>query len=130
MARGHGIDFEAVGLLEGVEGEAREARRELLEHLHRAGVPLEELERAVAEERLTLLPAQLVLAQDAKYTVHEVAERAGIPVEFLLEQRRAAGLPVADLEERAYSDDDVEAGRRLAAAVSYKNLTLPTTSRV
>jgi adenylate cyclase len=112
------IDFEAEGLLDGLEGEAREARRELLEYLHRAGVPLEELKRAVAENRLALVPAELVVAQDAKYTIEEAAEQAGVPAEFLLEQRRAAGLPVADPGERAYSDEDVAAGRRLAAALA------------
>jgi len=47
------IDWEAEGLLEGVEGEALEARRELLERLAAEGVPLEELREAVesASER-------------------------------------------------------------------------------
>jgi hypothetical protein len=32
------MDFEAEGLLDGLEGEEREARRELLEQLSEAGV--------------------------------------------------------------------------------------------
>jgi adenylate cyclase len=118
VTRRPGIDFEAERLLEGVRGEAREARRDLLDYLYRSGVPLEELRRAVVEDRLALLPAQLVLAQDAKYTIDEVAEHAGLPAEELIAQRRASGLPVAERGERAYSDDDVEAGRRLAAALA------------
>jgi Adenylate and Guanylate cyclase catalytic domain len=46
------IDFEAEGLLAGLEGEAREARLALLEGLAQRGVPPEERKRAVAESRL------------------------------------------------------------------------------
>ena len=37
------MDWEAEGLLDGVEGEARQARRALLETLHADGVEVEEL---------------------------------------------------------------------------------------
>jgi hypothetical protein len=40
---GVGIDFQAEGLLEGVDGEACEARRALLEALAADGATLEEL---------------------------------------------------------------------------------------
>ena len=49
------IDFEAEGLLEGLDGEAREARLALLRDLSDAGVPLEELKQAAAEGRLLSL---------------------------------------------------------------------------
>ena len=55
------VDFEAEGLLEGVEGSAREARLELLRELADEGVPLEELRVAVEEQRLALLPVERVL---------------------------------------------------------------------
>jgi adenylate cyclase len=110
-------DFAAEGLVKGLRGKKRAARLELLEHLYKAGVPLEELRRAVEEERLVFVPVELVLAQDAKYTIAELAQRAGTDVQFLFDQRRAAGLPVADPDERAYSDDDVEAARRFVAAL-------------
>ena len=58
------IDFEAEGLLDGVEGEAREARRELLERLAGEGVPLEELREAVEGGRLVLLPVERAVAGD------------------------------------------------------------------
>src|SRR5206468_12336270 len=51
-------DFEAEGLLEGLTGEAREARCSLLEELEAAGVPLDELRSAVADGRLALLPLE------------------------------------------------------------------------
>src|SRR5438094_902507 len=50
------VDFEAEGLLEGVEGAPREARRELLAQLAGEGCSLVELKEAVAAGRLTLLP--------------------------------------------------------------------------
>src|ERR671924_5326 len=52
------IDFEAEGLLKGTRGNTREARRELLEQLLADGVPLEDLRRAVEEDRLALLPSR------------------------------------------------------------------------
>jgi adenylate cyclase len=110
-------DFEAEGLLEGLDGEARRARLELLEHLHAEGVPLEDLRRAVTEQRLVLLPVERVIAEDLKYTTTEVARLAGIDRNFFLAQRRAAGLPTPEPRERAFSDSDVEGARRLAAAL-------------
>jgi adenylate cyclase len=110
-------DFEAAGLLEGVEGEAREGRRELLEFLYSEGVTIEELARAVRESRLALLPAERVLAYDAKFTIEQAAERAGVPLDFLVRQRRAAGLSIPPPDEPAFSDEDVNALRLLAEAL-------------
>ncbi|MQA76102.1 MAG: adenylate/guanylate cyclase domain-containing protein, partial [Solirubrobacterales bacterium] len=73
------IDFEAEGLLAGLEGEPREARRRLLTELAEDGVPLEELRRAVAEDRLVLLPVERVLSGGGgRYTAAEIAQRAGL----------------------------------------------------
>ena len=112
------VDFEAAGLLNGLEGEARAARSELLQFLHREGVPLEELKQAVSENRLALLPAERVLAYEAKYTLTEAAERASIPVEFLVRQRRAAGLTIPPPDELAFSERDADAMRLLAEALA------------
>ena len=90
---------------------------ELLEHLHQEGVGLEDLRRAVAEQRLVLLPVERVIAEELKYTATEVARQAGIDRDLVLAQRRAAGLPTPTPRERAFSDSDVEAARRLAIAL-------------
>jgi adenylate cyclase len=116
-AAGERPDFEAEGLLEGLDGEARQARLDLLEHLHAEGVPLEDLRRAVAEQRLVLLPVERVIAEELKYTATEVARLAGVDRDFFLAQRRAAGLPTPEARERAFSDSDVEGARRLAVAL-------------
>ena len=75
-------DFAAEGLLDGVEGEARAARLELLERLEGEGVTLEELRSAVEAARLTLLPAERALAGGGpRYTAREIAELAGLDLE-------------------------------------------------
>jgi adenylate cyclase len=109
-------DFEAEGLLDGTGGEAREARSDLLAYLYQQGVSLEELARAIEENRLVLLPAELVLAEEQKYTATEVTREAGVDRDVFLAQRRAAGLPTPGPRERAFTDSDVAAARRLKRA--------------
>jgi adenylate cyclase len=110
------IDFEAEGLLDGLEGHEREARVELLNELAADGVSLDELTQAVAEDRLALLPVERVLAGEGRrYTAAEVAERTGIEPDFLLRQRRALGLSVPDPEAAEFTDDDLEAANRAKA---------------
>jgi adenylate cyclase len=110
------IDFEAEGLLEGVAGDAREARRQLLERLAEEGVPLGELRDAVAAGRLTLLPVERSLAGDGpRFTLREVAEQAGVEMGLVQRFTAALGLPAPDPEERRATEADVEAARRIQA---------------
>jgi len=51
-------DLEAEGLLDGLEGETRKARARLLARLADDGVSVEELRRAIAEDRLVLVPVE------------------------------------------------------------------------
>jgi adenylate cyclase len=111
------IDFEAEGLLEGSEGEAREARLDLLKRLADDGVPLEELKRATEEGRLALLPVERALeGTGPRYTLQEVAERSGIDPEFFDAGLRAIGVARPGPDERAFTEDDVEAARRIQQA--------------
>jgi adenylate cyclase len=108
-----GIDFEAEGLLENLDGKAREARLALLRDLADAGVPLDELKRAVEENRLVLLPVERVFDSGAeRYTAAEIAEGAGLDAEFLGRLLQALGAPIPDDEDRAYGEGDLEAARR------------------
>jgi adenylate cyclase len=110
------VDFEAEGLLDGLEGEARESRRELLERLAGEGVPLEELREAVAAGRLTLLPVERALAGGTpRYTPREVAETVGLDLELLQRTTAALGVPFPDPDERSASEADLEAARRVKA---------------
>jgi adenylate cyclase len=108
------VDFAAEGLLDGLSGGERDARLDLLRRLYESGVSLDELRRAVEEERLALLPVERLLAAgDCRYTEADIAKRSGVPLEFLREDYRALGLPLAEPGERAFSDDDLEAARQL-----------------
>ena len=51
-------EFEAAGLLEGLDDGAREARLRLLQDLAADGVSIEEMKTALAEGRLALLPGR------------------------------------------------------------------------
>lgn len=106
------MDWEAEGLLEGLEGEARGARADLLDQLCEAGVPVEELKEAVEQDRLALLPVERVLGgADARYTRREVAEKSGLTEEMLAANWRALGMPEPAPDERAFSEREVEAAK-------------------
>jgi adenylate cyclase len=110
------IDFEAEGLLEGLEGRAREGRLKLLEELSADGVPLDELKWAAEEGRLALLPVERVLGgADRRYSATEIAERAGIELDVLQHQWRALGMALLDDDEPGYGEQDLLAARRLQA---------------
>jgi adenylate cyclase len=106
-------DWEAEGLLDGLEGRAREARVALLRELHADGVPLEELKRAAAEDRLMLLPAERALGEEPRYSAREVSEMTGLDYRLLTAQWQALGLATRPADEVAYTDSDVEAARRI-----------------
>jgi adenylate cyclase len=108
------IDFESEGLLEGLEGHARAARRELLEQLAQDGVPLEELRVAAADGRLPLLPVERVLTGGGpRYDRDEIAERSGLALDALERYWRAIGFATPAPEERIFTESDVEAAKRI-----------------
>jgi adenylate cyclase len=105
------IDFEAEGLLEGLEGDELESRRRLLEELADDGFELDELKEAVEQDRLALLPVETVLGGEPKYDAGEVAEKAEVDSDFLQRLWSALGMPVAGEEEKAYTQADVDAAK-------------------
>lgn len=106
------MDWDAEGLLDGVEGEAaRAARARLLDELHAEGVPLPALRAAVAEDRLALLPVERILSPQPRYTARELAERSGLDLDYFQATRRALGLVAPPPDQPAYGDDDLEAAR-------------------
>src|SRR5215213_2716590 len=110
------IDFAAEGLLDELEGEARQARLALLEELAVDGVPLEELHAAVAAGRLALLPVERALAGTGRrYTAREIAETVGIDLEKLRRFSAALGVPYTDPDEPRGTEADLEAARRMKA---------------
>jgi adenylate cyclase len=107
-------DFEAEGLLDGLDGEVREARLQLLERLLDQGATLEQLRQAVAEDHLVALSAELALGGESRYTGHEIAELATIPIELFFAVLGAAGLAEPDAKDVAFGERDLDAARVIA----------------
>jgi adenylate cyclase len=105
------MDFDAEGLLEGLEGEERDKRRRLLERLAADGFSDQELVKAVKENRLALLPVERVLG--GTYTAGEVENRTGLPDGTIARIRRQQGLSAPGSDDRVFSDEDVEAAKSM-----------------
>ena len=116
-------DFEAEGLLEGLEGEdARKARLELLRRLSDDGVELDELKSAVEEGRVVLLPVERALsAGERRYTLEEVVEEAGMERPLVVRLWRALGMPEPESDAPVFDEEDLaslkDAGRFLDAGI-------------
>jgi adenylate cyclase len=106
-------DFD--DLLEGLEGEAREARLRLLTALHDEGCTMDELRRAVEEDRLVLLPVDRVFAgEGGRYSRRELAAEAGVDHDVLRDARRAFGLTVSEPDDaRVWGEADLAASKGL-----------------
>jgi adenylate cyclase len=106
------MDWQDEGLLDGCADDAsRDARRALLDKLHADGVPVEELRRAAAEDRLALVPVERLLTSDVRYSAHDIAEQTGLDLDFFLAQRRALGLAMPGPEQTVYGEQDLESAR-------------------
>jgi len=116
VAEQTGIDFEAEGLLDGLEGAQREERLALLRQLEADGVPLGELRRTTEAGTVMFLPADRVIVGEERYTAAQIAELAGIEPEMLNSLSRAMGLPLAEPGEPVYTDLELQAAERLKVA--------------
>jgi adenylate cyclase len=105
------MDDALTPLLEGLEGPERRAREQLLAKLLDDGFSVAELERAVAEDRLPLLPVDRVLG--GRYTAAEVSARSDVPAALVLRIRRLQGLAQPADDDRVFGDADVEMARSL-----------------
>ncbi len=115
-------DFAAEGLLEGLQGDARTAREELLRLLEHEGVAVEEMRAATSDGRLMFLLAERAVGGGATLTAREVADRSGLSLERLMTLRRAEGLPVPDPDARVFSETDLDAARN---AVAFEEAGVP-----
>jgi hypothetical protein len=106
-----GVDFAGAGLLDGLDGEERAARLELLERLEAEGATLDELRGAVDDGLLVFLPAERLVGGPPRHRARDV----GVSIESLAAMRRAHGLPVPDPDAIALTDLDVEAVRTAAS---------------
>jgi adenylate cyclase len=107
--------FAEAGLLDDVaDGPEREARLALLRDLEADGVAPEEMREALAENRLPFLQLDRVLTGEPRYTPREVAERAGVPLDLVLDVRQAIGLARPDPDARAFDDEDLATAKAFA----------------
>jgi adenylate cyclase len=109
------VDYEAEGFLAGLEGEELESRIALLDRLVDARVGIEDLRSAIAESRLAVLPVEMLLAGEPRYSPNDLAERSGVPIEVLERQWRSVGLAIGDRDERRMSAEDLQAAHRQRA---------------
>jgi adenylate cyclase len=110
-------EFAAAGLLDGLEGVARDARLTLLRRLRDDGCTLDELQAATDARRLPLLPVERLLAHQRRYSMREGIELGGMSEDFAIANHRAIGLPVPDLDDAVYDDDQLENLKVLRAMV-------------
>lgn len=96
-------------LLDGLDGDARASRRRLLDRLLDSGLPPATIREAAAANTLTALLAAQVLGGQAKYTAEDISRMTNMSLDFVLAIRRASGLPVRDLDEVAYYEQDLQA---------------------
>jgi adenylate cyclase len=106
-----GIDFAAEGLLDGLEGDARTARLDLLALLEAEGIGLDELQAATRDGRLLFVGAERMVSGVPRYSIRQVGEQAGVRPEFIMALRRANGLPIPDIDAVVCSEADIEAAR-------------------
>jgi adenylate cyclase len=98
-------------LLAGLAASERQARATLLRWLLERGVGVEELRAAADAHGLPLLPAEVVLRRDCRYSLAEAADRAGLSLGFIQRVWRVGGIPIPQGEEPILDDEDVQALR-------------------
>jgi adenylate cyclase len=106
-------DWEAEGLLDGLEGEAREARRRLLDRVEAAGTDPEQVREAVRQGMLPFLLAEREVTGPQTLSQREVAEQAGLELEVVRALRRSQGLPAPDPDVRIFGEGDLELARTM-----------------
>jgi len=105
------VDIEALGLLDGLDGKARDERAELVSWLLEQNFAVEQIRGAVAP---FLLPAGRIVGDDGVHvSSRQICEEAGIDLELLQRMQRAVGLPrVDDPDAKVHTRADVASALR------------------
>ncbi|BAV39547.1 adenylate/guanylate cyclase domain-containing protein [Mycobacterium ulcerans] len=94
------VDIEASGLLDGLEGTARQDRAELIAWLLERGFSLEHIQASAAAP--VMLPAYRVLGDDGTLvSAREICAATGIELDVLQRLQRAVSLPRIDDPDEA-----------------------------
>jgi adenylate cyclase len=120
------MDWEAEGLLEGLDGRQRTARTALLDTLEAEGFALAEIRRSNAEGELLFLLAGRAIDVEPRYDWDALLAETGLGPALVERLIRAQGLTRAEPGEVWYSDADLEmlrtTGRFLEAGVPEEDL--------
>jgi adenylate cyclase len=95
-------------LLDGLEGGERAARQRLIRRLLDDGCTPEELRAAHEAGRLALLPVERLLAKRRRHSIRDGMRAAAMSEEFAVRNHRSIGLPLPDLDDPVYDDEQVE----------------------
>jgi len=88
------VDFEGSGLLDGLTGNARTERAELIPWLLDQGITVEQIRASFAP---MLLAGRRVLGDDGTYvSARQISDRTGLDVDQLTRFQRAIGLPYVE----------------------------------
>jgi adenylate cyclase len=125
------MDIEASGLLDGLEGPAREERAELIVWLVGEGFSVEQIRGAYAP---MTLPASRVVGDDGVYvSARQICDETGIDLELLRSIQRAFGLPRAEDPDAAVhlrADGESAARARLFMDLGFTREQVIAVSRV
>lgn len=110
-------DPEFMGLVDGLHGQARQEREELLRWLLGRGFDVDQIRNSLSP---MLLPTNRVYGDDGTLvSARDVAESSGVPLDLIQRLHRAAGLArVDDPDKAVYARADAESVLPAAAAVS------------
>ena len=88
------VDPETAGLLDGLTGDARAQRAELIPWLLEQGITVEEIQASVAP---MLLPGRRIFGDDGtRLSARQISERTGLDIDQLTRFQRASGLSTVD----------------------------------
>ena len=104
------VDLEASGLLDGLDGQARAERAELISWLLDQGVAVDQIRGNSAP---MLLASRRIIGDDGEYvSARQSAEKFGVDVELFVRIQRAMGLPrVDDPDAAVFLRADAEAAK-------------------
>jgi len=111
-------DSKFPGLVDGLHGQARQEREELILWLLDRGFDVDQVRNTLSP---ILLPANRVYGDDGTLvSARDVADSSGLPLELILRLHRAAGLAAVDDPDKAvYTRADAESILPAAAAVGH-----------
>lgn len=102
------MDWEAEGLLEGLEGRQRDARVALLDTLESEGFTLEDIRRSNADGELLFLLAGRAIDVKVEFTWEQLIEQTGLSEQLVERLIRAQGLTRAEAGETWYTGADLQ----------------------